>query len=312
MKVLGLSVNEGAYLEYWNFAYKRQLDFLERGRSQDPIIKKHKFTNCYRFTDRVSQYLIKNIVNRDGISPEDTFVQIMLFKIFNKIDTWEAICKEFGSVGLDGLSFGGLRKFLDGLKEKNKIYSAAYIMPSGLREFGSGIKHHNNLAMLELMIRLEFHKEIWEKKSLKELYDLFLSVPSIGKFLAYQYAVDVAYSSYSRADESQYVVAGHGAERGIRKCFSDIGSYSFQDVIKIMCESQHEEFSRLDLNFCFLGGRDLQLVDCQNIFCEVDKYLRVKMPELNSKETRIKQIYKPNGLRINYEAPRKWNLNFSV
>ncbi|NHN79233.1 hypothetical protein HA520_18430 [Azotobacter chroococcum] len=312
MKIHSLTINEKSYPEYWIFAYNRQLEFLERGKSQDSILNKYKFTNCYRFTDRVSQHLIKNIINREGLSPQDTFVQVILFKIFNKIETWESICCEFGNTNFEKLDLSRLQLFLDNLKQNNKIYSAAYIMPSGLKEFGSRVKHHNNLAMIKLMITKELHKKVWEKQNLREIYELFLSIPSIGKFLAYQYSIDIAYSKYSPAEEHQYVIAGPGAERGIKKCFMDTGKYNLQDVIKIMRDHQHDEFSRLGLDFTFLGGRELQLIDCQNIFCEVDKYLRVKIPELNKRNTKIKQIYKPNNLKINYEAPQKWNLNFLV
>ena len=56
------------YNAFWNFAYKRQEAFFNRLEnkpapwSDDPIIQKFKFTNAYRATDRVSQYLLKNVI----------------------------------------------------------------------------------------------------------------------------------------------------------------------------------------------------------------------------------------------------------
>jgi hypothetical protein len=49
---------------YWRFAAERQAIFFRRleGRpapwTDDPILQQHKFTNAYRASDRVSQYLI--------------------------------------------------------------------------------------------------------------------------------------------------------------------------------------------------------------------------------------------------------------
>ena len=53
------------------------------------------------------------------------------------------------------------------------------------------------------------------------------------------------------------------------------------------------ESDRLGLEFRSLWGRRLQLIDCQNLFCEVDKYARVRHPEVVgvSGRTRIKQKY---------------------
>ncbi len=57
-----------------------------------------------------------------------------------------------------------------------------------------------------------------------------------------------------------------------------------------------------------ISNRPLQLIDCQNIFCELDKYCRQAMPELKSNRTKIKKHYKPKKDKIEYIYPLKWNL----
>lgn len=59
--------------------------------SKDPILRTFKFTNVYRASDRVSQYLIKEVIYKDieKYSPKDVLLRIIIFKIFNKIETWE-------------------------------------------------------------------------------------------------------------------------------------------------------------------------------------------------------------------------------
>ena len=53
---------------YWYFATERQEIFFKKFHNQTPpwtsdeILSTYKFTNAYRATDRVSQYLIKNII----------------------------------------------------------------------------------------------------------------------------------------------------------------------------------------------------------------------------------------------------------
>jgi len=42
------------------------------------------------------------------------------------------------------------------------------------------------------------------------------------------------------------------------------------------------EFRRLGLDFKRIGNRSLQLIDWQNIFCELDKYCRQALPDLKA------------------------------
>ena len=60
-----------------------------------------------------------------------------------------------------------------------------------------------------------------------------------------------------------------------------------EDIIKYMYEHQNEEFKRLGFNFQRIGNRPLQLIDCRNIFCELDKYCQQDLPNLKSIKTKI-------------------------
>lgn len=85
---------------------------------------------------------------------------------------------------------------------------------------------------------------------------------------------------------------------------------SKEDVIKWMCDHQEEEFKRLGIDFKDLGGRPLQYIDCQNLFCELDKYCRQAVPELKSNRTKIKKKYVPKSGKIEYMYPPKWKVDF--
>jgi hypothetical protein len=121
----------------------------------------------------------------------------------------------------------------------------------------------------------------------------------------------VNYSEITNFSEMDFVVPGPGALDGIRKCFADQGGLNEPEIIKFMAERQEAEFQRLGLEFQSLWGRPLQLIDCQNLFCEVDKYSRVHHPTISgiSGRTRIKQKYSATPRPINYWYPPKWNIN---
>jgi len=85
-------------------------------------------------------------------------------------------------------------------------------------------------------------------------------------------------------------------------------------MIRVMADRQEREFERLGITFRSLFGRRLQLIDCQNLFCEVDKYARVHHPEIagRSGRSRIKQRFVPKQTQIQYWYPPKWRINHMI
>lgn len=307
------------YNTYWEFISKRQDIFFKRLNcenypwSDDDILNSYKFTNVYRVTDRVSQFLIRNVIYNGSQEPNELFFRIILFKIFNRISTWEFLEKELGSISLKNYSFQNYDKLLlELLDNKEPIYSPAYIMASGKSVFGKQRKHQNHLLLIEKMINDKLPYILQKSKSMKDAYELLLSYPTIGEFLAYQYTIDLNYSNLINFSEMEFVKAGPGAKDGIAKCFTGLGEYNYEDIIRMMSDNQELEFERLGIEFKNLGGRKLQLIDCQNVFCEVDKYSRMFHPEIigTSNRTRIKQKFKIEKKdQINYFFPPKWEVN---
>jgi len=156
-------------------------------------------------------------------------------------------------------------------------------------------------------------ERIADSGSQPKAFHLLRSFPTIGNFLAYQYATDLNYSELTRSDEMEFVVPGPGARSGIRKCFEDHSDFSESDLIRWVTDRQETEFERLGIKFKSLWGRRLQLIDCQNLFCEVDKYARIAHPEYSALgRTRIKQNFRPNAKPIQYWFPPKWEMNHKI
>lgn len=308
-----------AFNTYWKFAVKRQDAFFSRlsgDRSpwtDDPIISEYKFTNCYRASDRVSQYLIKNVIYSKKWPLKDTIFRILLFKLFNKIETWELLESQFDEISTKTFNIDRYNSILNhALASKASIYSAAYIIPSGPKKKYIGKrKHFFHLELLKELVDSKFHLKLSKAKSMEDAFNLLLNIDSFGKFLAYQYVTDLNYSEWFSYSENEFVVPGPGALDGIRKCFKSLGDYTESDVIRMMSEEQDLHFDRLGYNFRSLWGRPLQLIDCQNLFCEVDKYSRVAHPDIQgiSGRTRIKQKFSPKPKPINVWYPPKWEIN---
>ncbi len=272
----------------------------------------YKFTNAYRASDRVSQFLIRHVIYEGEQEPDEIVFRTLLFKTFNKIGTWKLLVEELGRISWKEYDFRIYDRILTRAQKCNiSIYSGAYIMPSGGSSFGNTVKHRNHLHLLQQIMKENISDRIVDAKSMQEVFEVLRSFPMIGDFLAYQYAIDINYSTLTNYSEMSFVMPGPGAKDGIKKCFSDFGGLSEVDLIKRMVDRQEDEFERLGLQFQTLWGRPLQLIDCQNLFCEVDKYARIAHPEVKgvTGRSRIKQKFKPISEAIEYFYPPKWNLN---
>lgn len=304
---------------YWRFATKRQAMFFSRLEgapapwTDDEILRTYRFTNAYRASDRVSQFLIREVVYNPAFSmaPDEVAFRVLLFKLFNKIWTWRWLQQEIGTISWQSFDFNRYDQALSSAMAAGKrVYSAAYIVPPVSLD-STGVKHRGHLRLIEHILGDGFASRVQATDSLAEVFTILKNYPSLGDFLAFQLAIDLNYTPLIAHDEASFVVAGPGARDGLAKTFTDAASYDPVDLIALMADRQEAEFERLGLPFRNLYGRRLQLIDCQNLFCEVSKYTRVSHPEIQglSGRTRIKQMFRSEGALAAPWYPPKWGIN---
>jgi hypothetical protein len=304
----------------WYLAAERQRIFRARLRSlpepltEDAVLQTFKFTNAYRASDRTSQYLIRHVIY-DGPRPwRDTFVRVLLFKLFNRIETWKTISDRVGDVTAETFDEAVIAAVLkEAMRDGHSIYSAAYIMPSA-QSFGSSRKHVNHLRLLQAMLDDRVDGKLAAATSMRAAFETLVAYPSIGPFLGYQLATDLNYAEDLHFGEDEFVVPGPGALDGLTKCFEDPGDLSPAEIVRWTMDTQAEQFEARDIAFHDLWERPLQLIDCQNLYCEVDKYARAAHPEFvgRSRRTRIKQRFRPRSEPLTAWYPPKWGLNGRV
>lgn len=170
---------------YWRFAAQRQEIYEARiaGRAapwtDDPVLRDHRFTNCYRAADRVSQFVIRDVIYSGSQHPAEVVFRILLFKFFNKIDTWRLLVDEFGTPCLD--CFDPQRYsavFDDAFARGDRLYSAAYVMPSPA--FGETRKHRNHLRLLERMVDGALACKLSGAGSMREAFEIIKAYPGMG------------------------------------------------------------------------------------------------------------------------------------
>jgi hypothetical protein len=305
---------------YWHFASERQAVFERRVAgdpfpwTEDPILRDYKFCNVYRATDRVSQYLIRDVCYHDEpCDPEDRIFQIVAFRTFSKIDTWTAVRDFLGHYStLNDLSDEGFRKALDHARLQNgRLYTGAFILCAN-DVYGQPRKHLNHVELFRHMFLQDaLGERILAASSLHQIYELLHGYPLMGDFMSYQIAVDLNYSDLIDFSENEFTQAGPGALRGINKVFETLGNHTPADIIHWIVDHQEAAFESLGLPFHGLWGRPLHTIDCQGLFCETDKYCRAAAPELTSARKRIKTRFSANPEPIGFFFPPKWVLTTS-
>lgn len=306
------------YDTYWHFAFERQEIFFKKLKNSsipytlDSILGTYKFCNVYRASDRVSQFLIREVIYNRNISPKDTLFRIFLFRLLNNDKTWAVLEQKLGEVSIENFSFDLYDRVLSEISKTMSIYGNAFILCAN-KTFGYNRKHQNHLALLEqVFLKNNVASKLLASKNLEELFLNLLKLPLIGNFMAYQLAIDFNYSEVFDFNEDDFTIAGPGAIRGIRKCFIDTEGKNNTYIINYMVDNQEKEFQRLGLNFKTLWGRRLHAIDCQGLFCETDKYCRAKFPELKSNRSEIKSRYKPRSEEFSLFYPPKWGLNSKI
>lgn len=299
--------------ERMNMFWRKVEGYRYDGWSEDPILRTYKFTNVYRATDRVSQYLIKEVIYKDidKYCPEDVLLRTLVFKIFNKIETWEYITQDIQyPITINTFDAHELSLHLSQRQQHVPIFSNAYMMTGSHKQYDYlPSKHEKWLTMVKKeFIDDEGFTKILKASTMEEVYNMLREKSFLGGFLAYQYTIDFNYSPYLNFSENSFVKAGIGAIRGIKKCFKSYGQ-EYEDAILYI----RENFEELQHKYGYDGFRPLPnhqptLIDLQNCFCETDKYLRAKLPQLIVDNVRIKQKYKSNTRSIKFYFPPKWKI----
>jgi len=306
---------EPVYRAYWTFAAERQRIFERRIAEQpgpwteDPILARYRFTNAFRMSDRVTQFLIGGVIYSYREMPaDDLLVRIVLARLFSKPSTWRALEDRLGPVRRRTLSDPRLPAVLEELQSAGPIYTSAFIL-CATKAYGHDRKYLNHLALVRDMMGRQLPRAVASARRLKDVYDALVQFPLIGPFMAYQLAIDINYSELVDFSEDEFTVPGPGAERGIRKVFPSATREEMQAIIKRMVVEQEAACAALGIEPPTLFGHRLRAIDAQNLFCELDKYARVRFPELRSNRSRIKAQFAPSGEPIRLFYPPKWGIN---
>ena len=171
---------------YWRFAAARQALYEARLRGQaapwtsDPILRRHRFTNCYRAADRVSQFLISQVIYEGSQEPGRSCVPDAAVQ---GVQPHSHLAAPEGGLRrgvLAGVRLRPLRaRAHSAFASGERLYSAAYVVPPPA--FGEDRKHANHLRLLELMMSTGVAGKVRSAGSLRGAFEVLRSYPAIGE-----------------------------------------------------------------------------------------------------------------------------------
>lgn len=290
-KVVNEGVDNHRFDLFWKFVHERQEIWLRRHiKSQSPpwtedsVLRRYRFTNVYRILDPGTQYVVEEILDSPHPRPDRLF-NCIIYRILGRRETHSAL----GVLELPSFTPSGFEHRLREIKNEkdHAVFTGAYTV-APYHQLGGRDKIENVSLLAERISKYidRLIVDLEDTRDLREAYQALRDVPGLGRFLAFQVAVDLTYPLTSNGGRAfiphspdEWAVAGPGARRGLAILKKDKGLENL-DVMTMMHDNQIQEFERRGLNFSFLEDQNgdrmlLSVADIQNCLCEFSKYCRI-------------------------------------
>lgn len=244
--------------KYWikerNSIYqKKEVQKLIPPWTNDPILRKYKFTNWDRSKDRVTRYLVDNIFVGDDLG-------LMLHNIVvHRYCSKEETSRYIGIIKND-------YKDLFEFNEKSSAYTGAFIRCHSLIEV---VKSFEQIYE----DRDELVSSIRKNNTLQFAFEAIKKYKFIGPFIAWQIVCDMTLTEIlpNPSDIDDFVVLGPGARKG-KKILRDI-------ELKTLKKHMNTRLRK--------HGIQMTLIDIEHSLCEFYKYYKALY-----QNKRPKQLYK--------------------
>ena len=260
--------------------------------TNDPILGKYKFTNIHRIDDRVSQWVVDNLI-KPYQERDDLWFTLLIARLINWPPTLQALL-DADVIPCHPTEFDAdvFVQVVEGCKETQaKVYSGAYMVyPTKMDPGGNksqAIAKHIVGAAIEKWedIQCEVTRTD-EPVSIENFVTVMSRCFGISTFMAGQVAADLTYADegqLSRAvDLFTWAPIGPGSSRGLNYLLERAPSAGWtQEQFNTELMKIHDEIiEELDIN-------TLTLHDVQNIMCEYSKYCRTVLGDGKPKTTYI-------------------------
>lgn len=276
---------------FFDFAKERHRIYLRRAEQKlpapwtdDPVLHKYRFTNVYRELDNVTVWFRENVRDKyDGVSAEYVTMATVVFRLFNRSLTGEAIFKQavpdhycafehFMATGDTRVMYDSIRSFCG----RGPYCTGAYIVnsPNGMDKL-TGV-----LTMIKWVYdrRHEFLEAIAARPTLECAWEQFRKVNHIADFTSYEFVTDLRHTRLLRnaPDVLTWANPGPGAMRGLnrlhgRKLEHRQPKHVFVTEMRALLDASREAWPSY--------WPEWEMREVEHTLCEFDKYQRALLGE---------------------------------
>lgn len=276
---------------------------LPKPWSDDKIWQSSYFCNVFKDTDKVSSFIIDNVIKKYEGNPR-LYQAVILARYLNWIPTLEIILADERDILISG-NWKWVHEICKKVKrDTGQIVGGAFVVNS----MWTGGKCLTKVDYAAALIKVlenrhsEFYGYLkdYDNSTLAGVNDMLRKIPGVGSFVAHQYAIDLTYcKSYVFQDEYTWTSPGPGSLRGLRRILfgspdATQGKYIKRDFLRYLRTiavmwSEYIEGTRDDWEYELDKLRsstvwtlsmeryyysEIKAHDVQHWLCEYDKYKR--------------------------------------
>lgn len=270
----------------------RENEIPRESWTADPVFRKYKFTNIRRRDDRVSRWVINNLIRPYRSDPYLWFT-LLVARIVNWPPTLDRLLyEEVIPCRPEEFAPRDFERTIESFKkEVEKVYSGAYmIYPTKLEPGSSKSRSIAKYIIGDVVKQSENIHYALRRKDCEPSVERFVGALAqaygVSTFMAGQVAADLTYApGHLDSAEDLYTWApmGPGSLRGLNYLHgrSPYAGWSQVEFNSALMELNSRINNELDIV-------DLTLHDVQNVMCEFSKYCRARLGE-----GKPKTIYNP-------------------
>jgi len=254
--------------------------------TRDPILSTFRFCNVRRADDRVSRWVIRNVIQRYQGNP-NLWIMLALARYINWPPALQKLMKGGGWPAKADVPARLARaaEILDDPEEKEKMWTGAYMIRAESNKTAPWYAWGKGAYVMKIVIERELWKargefrEFFSRdiRTVQYAHSLLAGRYGWGSFMAGQVVADWTYTPLlsGAADLYTWAPLGPGSLRGLNRLYGRALDYRLkqEDAIPEMRAARDAIVSD------YPELADLTLHDVQNCLCETDKYLRTKLGE---------------------------------
>lgn len=292
-------LNKRNLLYLYNFIKRRyaihlRKDVLKKDPpwTNDEVLKNFRFTNIRREHDRESKWVIEHIANNPELSYEDKLLNVILFRLYNKHETAELISMPFKFSQTPDWNPEWYRSLFEAalVEDPKRVFFTAAFHTVGMKNTlkkvtGEDYAPMRILKFIKILINEGLVDDIKVCVNQQEVYQTLTDYNGIGRFLAYQFYVDMTYIAEFPFSENEFTVAGPGCVMGLNYLFEDRDGMSYEECLfwlrdnldRLFIEELGKDWDAKRV-FWDLPEEDrcFNVMSLENCFCELSKYIRAK------------------------------------